>query len=373
MFLAIDDKEQAAIARRAAAEKERMERIFNPKVRCLGIDLNALDQQVQFKTDLKEAEKQANDAKDRQTVLEGDILQLIEKEAAQSRRQQLIEVNDFRLKHQKRHEKRDFDLYDPERLRKDRLPRNGDIDPECGPSTAQLFEGEDLNAKQRIEQQRAQMKVWTQVHMYEKEKARLNEVSEQEKYDQLQKNVTDKLNALNVAVNAAKREHAILDNNFNHVMAIERKRREQEQAKREQEMNEAEIVNHVNGSLLAETPNLTMKGHKVRVDFFKGITAEQKTAILETQEAQREAARIAKEKQRAQEADWAVKDLANRRSVALLDRANARAAKERALLVSKENELKALQDKKRQTYIDKVLYTNPPKEEFFAQFNTTSR
>ncbi len=93
-----------------------------------------------------------------------------------------------------------------------------------------------------------------------------------------------------------------------------------------------------------------MTGNKIRVDFFKGITPEQKAAILATQQSQREEAQRVKEKQREKETDWAVKDIANRRNVALLDRANARAAKERALLVSKENEIKALQDKARYVF-----------------------
>jgi hypothetical protein len=52
-------------------------------------------------------------------------------------------------------------------------------------------------------------------------------------------------------------------------------------------------------------------------------------------------------KKRQEEEQWAVQDLNNRRAIALLDLETKRLAKQQALALQKENQLKALQDKER--------------------------
>jgi hypothetical protein len=113
---------------------------------------------------------------------------------------------------------------------------------------------------------------------------------------------------------------------------------------------------------------------------FKGFNAEQKKEILQTQEFQRQEHLKKLEKEKNFEQDWAVRDMASRRVLELLDREKNRKSKEMAIQIRKENEMKALEDKKRycvtnhrREFMDKVLYTNPPQEDYFNQFNTTSR
>lgn len=60
--LPIDLKEQAAIERRRRLEKERQARIFNNKHRLIGVDKNALDQQIQDKLFMEEMERKRHEA-----------------------------------------------------------------------------------------------------------------------------------------------------------------------------------------------------------------------------------------------------------------------------------------------------------------------
>ena len=60
--LAIDLTEQAAVERRRRLEKERQSRIFNNKHRLIGVDKNALDQQVNDKKFMEEMEKKRDEA-----------------------------------------------------------------------------------------------------------------------------------------------------------------------------------------------------------------------------------------------------------------------------------------------------------------------
>lgn len=94
-------------------------------------------------------------------TLDIDILEMMDKQVLQERRRNLEEMNSFRKKCQQPHQQRDYDLYDPLSLKKDRPARISDIDPLCGASSGQQFEGEDLGQKKRNELQQEQMRVWT--------------------------------------------------------------------------------------------------------------------------------------------------------------------------------------------------------------------
>jgi ABC-type uncharacterized transport system permease subunit len=116
-----------------------------------------------------------------------------------------------------------------------------------------------------------------------------------------------------------------------------------------------------------------------KTDQFKGFNQSQKQSILDMQERQREEQRQKLKSQEEHENKWALNEMANRRTVELLERQKQRDARLLCLQIQKENQVKSVEDKKRyfwlirQYYYDKVLYTNPPKEDFFNQFNTTSR
>lgn len=150
----------------------------------------------------------------------------------------------------------------------------------------------------------------------------------------------------------------------------------------ETELDTREIINNINGVFLTEQPDVfnINGGHKyplsnlrVRVDLFKGFSGMQRRNVFELQEQQRAENRASKDRKNQAESEWAMGEVANRRAVELLERAKQRQSKELAIAIRKENEAKAAEDKKRHSYIDKVLYTNPPEDSYFKQFNTTSR
>jgi len=64
--LPVDVKQTAAIQRRRAQEEERKGRIFNSKVRQIGVDQHALDQQIQDRKRMEEGERRREQAFGRQ-------------------------------------------------------------------------------------------------------------------------------------------------------------------------------------------------------------------------------------------------------------------------------------------------------------------
>lgn len=65
-------------------------------------------------------------------------------------------VNEFRKSQQQPDGRREFDLNDPDSLKKDKPARVSDDDPRCGVASLQKFLGEDLNGKAREKLQQEQ-------------------------------------------------------------------------------------------------------------------------------------------------------------------------------------------------------------------------
>jgi hypothetical protein len=137
-----------------------------------------------------------------------------------AKRQQMVEMNEFRELHQKPHQRRDFDLYDPLALRKDFPARMSDQDPRIGVSTVQRFEGEDLAGVKRQALQKEQMRIWTEEQLYEKERMKQELQAEKDKYEKFQMSINAKMQALQDAVENAKREQAKYDNDYNKSLVL---------------------------------------------------------------------------------------------------------------------------------------------------------
>ena len=60
--LPIDYKEAAAIERRRNQEEQRKSRIFNAKTRIIGIDKQAIDQQIKDRKQMEEFERRRSEA-----------------------------------------------------------------------------------------------------------------------------------------------------------------------------------------------------------------------------------------------------------------------------------------------------------------------
>lgn len=69
------------------------------------------------------------------------ISQLLEKRQQQDMFELNRALNEFRSLHQQPDSRREFDLYDPDYLKKDKPARVSDDDPRCGISSIQKFEG----------------------------------------------------------------------------------------------------------------------------------------------------------------------------------------------------------------------------------------
>lgn len=84
------------------------------------------------------------------------ITVLLQKRQEHDMRELNKAVNEFRQSYQQPYDRREFDLNDPDSLKKDKPARVSDDDPRCGVASLQKFVGEDLNGKAREKLQQEQ-------------------------------------------------------------------------------------------------------------------------------------------------------------------------------------------------------------------------
>merc|ERR1711893_196133 len=130
---------------------------------------------------MEERERKRDEAFAADAVRNDKIAQLLERRQEHDMQELDKALNEFRELHQQPNSRREWDLYDPDALKKDKPARVSDDDPRLGISGLQKFEGEDLNNKARRKFQNEQTQQWAEAQMKERRQAEEN----QRKADQL--------------------------------------------------------------------------------------------------------------------------------------------------------------------------------------------
>ncbi|KAG8447816.1 hypothetical protein GDO86_015065 [Hymenochirus boettgeri] len=371
-----DPKEIAAIERRRNREQQRQSRIFNAKFRTIGIDVETLDKQVQ-ETKMKErTEKFRDDAFDADRVRNDKIAQMLEK-----RQQDLAcsldrAVQDFRDQNQQPETRREFNLYDPEALKKDQPARVGDEDPRCGPASLQKFAGEDLNEKEREKMQTQLTKRWLLDQAEEKQKTQAQTKFADNLFDKKRVELDERAQHLSAMEEECRKAVNIATKNFNEALALEASERKRLKQQQEQDDNYVEIYNHLTGDILTEDPAVATScygPHRVIPDRWKGMSPEQLKNIWETQEHQRQEKQRLKEQEKQLGAEWDHQRILAARAAMNLEQQQEVMEKEIRKRIDLYNQQLDKEQKAHLAYLEKEVYTNNPTAHYFTQFNTTSR
>jgi hypothetical protein len=142
--------------------------------------LQALEEQIHIKEAKKAIEEEVQQLYDLETLRILRQLEIRENENRLNKEKRQEEMNQFRAQNQKKTERREFDLNDPEALKKDLPARIGDDDPRCSVSGSQVYFGEDLQYKDRIKNQQHQMKVWIQEKLQQEQARKHQERAQKE-------------------------------------------------------------------------------------------------------------------------------------------------------------------------------------------------
>lgn len=374
--LPVDMHETAAIERRRNLEQQRQSRIFNARIRTVGVDVQALESQVNERKCIEEQEQRRDDAFAKDMNRNDQVAMLLQMRQVKDMKELDKSVNDFRATYQRPEDRREFDIYDKDGKKKDKPARVNDDDPRCGVSSMQMFLGEDLNEDARKKLQQEQHSEWMKQQMNEKaqEEANLKQANrlcdfKTIEMDQRAKDLAQAEQECRQAINIATKD-------YNLALARERQAKEENEKQHTLEDNLTEISNQVYGDTLTENPSVAASAfgsHRVMTDRWKGMSPSEVNSIRYIQQQQIEEKRRLEEEEAKKNEDWHRQTLNNSKAAVMLEHQQERIRKELTRKQAEENLRLSAEQKSRLEHLTREVYTNEPTAAYYMQFNTTSR
>ncbi|XP_072027489.1 LOW QUALITY PROTEIN: RIB43A-like with coiled-coils protein 2 [Amphiura filiformis] len=374
--LPIDQKEAAAIERRRNQELERQNRIFNAKVRTIGVDVQGLQEQVHDRNLQEHRENERDEAYASDMIRNDKIAELLQRRREQDIRTLNTAQVEFRALNQQPQSRREWDLNNPDAKKIDKPARVHDDDPRCGIASLQKFDGEDLNSKERKKLMAEQMREWTRKQAEEKRLAEVRQKEADRLHDLHRREMDQRACELAKAEEDCKRAINDAVKDYNKSLADEQAEKKRLSEEQDLDNNFTEIMNHVNGDMLTENPDVAQSAfgaHRVIPDRWKGMSPEQLEDIRRMQDLQRQEKKRIEEEEQEREKEWERQRLADARAALLMEREQDRVRKGLDREQADANNRLGAEQKANTEFMDKEVYTNPPTAAYFQQFNTSSR
>ncbi|CAK1589212.1 unnamed protein product [Parnassius mnemosyne] len=370
-----DRKEAQNRERRRQCELERRSRIFNARNRKIGVDVPFLERQIEEKRAEINEQQRKNLAFAQQMIKDSNLAVVLEAREREERRRIELEINEYRQRYQRPEDRREYDLNDPEVLKKQLPPRASDDQP-VGLSSAQKFEGEDLNYEERRKIMAEQKNAWLEQQVQERKAAEEERRKAEEAYMMAIKSRDARASELDRLERECRYRLGQANLRYNEALAAERKQLKQIMKEQEEADNTAEMYNNLTSDMLTENPDVAKSalGKNRAIGFmYKGMNQEELKKFYAAQKEQMALAKAKREAEEKMEAEWQALAKSIQHEVARQDIQDRRLRREMAKQLMEENQLLAMQQKEKEKYFKEVVYNNMPSDEYYAQFNTTTR
>ncbi|NXU63293.1 RIBC2 protein, partial [Horornis vulcanius] len=371
-----EQEEAAALERRRRRELQRRERIFNPRIRTIGIDKDALDAQVKERKMQEAAEKAEHERFAHDMKKNDKLICLLEERQKNEIRDMNKALNEFQKNFQRPETRREFDLNDPQALKKDRPARVSDDDPRCSISGMQKFMGEDLNYDQRMKFQKEQLREWSLQQQKDWKNALADQKLADDLYDKFRIELDRKIMEEQRKEEESRRDVCTAIKTFNRIQAAELDHKNELEKAQKLKDDMDEITCLLRGDFLSENPEQAIgpsSKHPVLVDRWKGLNQEQLMAIRQFQKEQVLEKQRVREQERRRDAEWDRQRLQAARAQLLWERHQQRQERVQRQDLDVRNAELSQEQKAKNIYLKEEEYSNIPTEEFYAQFNTTTR
>ncbi|KAI8040626.1 RIB43A-like with coiled-coils protein 2 [Drosophila gunungcola] len=370
-----DLDEAMKLQKREQYEDERKRRIFNAKQRLYGLDIEMLDRQILEKKKQQTAQMECDKKFEEQEQLQKRLISAQEKELEKKQRVVDSDLNYYRCRYQRKEQRREFDLNDPDFLKKARPTRVADDDIALGVSSAQIFLGEDLYNVERKVRQREQQRAWLDQQVQERKRAE----EARKKADTLQmEDVGCRDRHLQ---EMAKSDHQMRNQVIQRVRQFNINMAKQKQLDREREKREkheddmAEIYNMLSSDMLTENPDVAQSRtdpNKKIAFMYRGMTPEELRVFRLGQEQQLRLATQRKTEAQMMDKQWEQYAINMDRTLVLHQIEDDRRRKaEFDELMRANSKLAVEQDKQRKEAL--VGLSNAVSDDFYDQFNKNSR
>ncbi|KAM6982281.1 RIB43A-like with coiled-coils protein 1 [Tautogolabrus adspersus] len=373
--LPIDQSIEKAVERRRSAETERKARIYNTRIRVLGIDVGALNQQVQEKKHQQNMEMQRDKAFEELRKIHDEALLRQEVDEKEKRAALHTDLTKYWATLQHVEESCGADL---------KCGLKGAFritipEAELGPASMQIFQGEDVGEEERRREQIRKTEKDLQAQKEDNERRRMGEkhretlVSKELVYQDL-RGVQ-----LHTQEEECRKATRVALDNYNQALAAERAQHLKEQLRREESESLAEVCHTLTSDMMTECAEAAEmevaegRPARVLVDKWKGMRPEQLSAIHREREEQRVEKQRQRDAEKAQNVAWQLQLLKLSRQAEEEERREAQLRREKRSQTDLHNMQLAREQQEHQEFLNKKLYTNKPTKDYFYQFNTSSR
>ncbi|KAM7411949.1 hypothetical protein PAMA_021767 [Pampus argenteus] len=373
--LPLDKSIEKAVERRRTAEAARKAQIFNTRLRVMGLDLDALNQQVHEKKHQQNMQSQQDKAFDKMRRIHDEALLQKDIDEREKRAAVHADLTQYWATHQRVEDSRDADLNCGLKQAFSITTPGGEL----GPASMQIFQGEGVGEDQKRREQIKKTESDLQAQKEDNERKRIEDkhkemlVSKELVHQDLRWVQQDALEK------ECKKAARIALDNYNQALAAEQAEKLKEQQRREERESLAEMWHTMTSDMMTECPEAAegdVKGGRtpqVLTDRWKGMSPEQLSAIRREREAQRLERQRQRDTDKSQEAAWALQLLKTSREAEQEERREAELRRERRIQMDQCNMQLARDQQAYQEYLNKKLYTNKPTKAYFHQFNTSSR
>ncbi|NXP23470.1 RIBC2 protein, partial [Scytalopus superciliaris] len=338
------------------------------------VDKDALDVQVKERKIQEEIEK-ARDEKFANDMKRNDRLVCLLEERQKNEIKDMNKALREFQKNQTPETRREFDLNDPEALKKDRPARVSDTDPRCTISGLQKFAGEDLNYEQRMKFQKEQLREWSLQQQQDWKNALADQKLADDLYDKYRVEIDQKIMEEQRKEEESRRAVCTATKDFNRIQAAELAHKKELDKSQTLRDNMDEITSLLRGDFLSENPEqaLSPLGNRVLPNRWKGMSQDQLMAIRHCQKEQALENLRTKEQERQRDAEWDRQRVQAARAQLLLEREQQRQHRERRRDLDFMNAGLSQEQRARNIYLKEEEYSNIPTAQYYAQFNTTTR
>lgn len=368
-----DERLARECERRRQQDTVRRARLFDAKRRAIGLDMETLDAQVRERKAREEAEKAQSRAEAQDMLRVNQMVKQAEAQKMRERKEAEREAKDFSLQNLHFASRREYDLNDPQAKKKDQPGRVGDLDPRCGVSSMQKFQGEDLMKDERMRQQRMAMASWVEQQRFEKAALKAQEKGVDESRAQYVNDVMQQVDVSQGEDADFRQSARNAQCKYNVDKSIQNAKQRETDKINEKAANDAELNFHNNDPFLTETGKVILETGRKRRDAFKGSDRAERKEVQQQQLDQAAADAERKAKEKAEELAFQREAEMTRKQLVAMERDKQRSRRAAMEKMAQENlALKEAQAQKK-NYLDAVLHANVPTDDYFNQFGRGCR
>ena len=350
---------------------ERKARILDPRQRRIGIDVEALAEQVAERKEREAREKARDEAFAHQTLDQQRLLLESMEHERQQRKMMADREAQFRMSRQRPDQAREYDIWRPDLLKVSRPGRVGDYDPTIGVSSGQIFQGEDLKISERLAAQARQRNEWNAEQMREKAAIKRREQMEDLRNQLTELETQKTLMELDADCEAAKAavRRQVADDNY--AMAQARRQREAEERAREMQVNDAELRTNARTRIIRE--EMGRRGGDAPMEY-RGMTVDEQKQIITEQKRQMEDNERRRREEAERERQWAeyLEYLREQGDLNEAEWRRRKAQEEQQLYQTRLEQEREFKD--RQRYLNKEVYgKNVPDDSYYDQWGRDVR